>query len=117
MKTIFTASILAAALLSGCAAIDDATRHQNGTRVSTSQIQQFKVGASNKDEIMAALGAPQGVNQVGDDSHLVYQYSEVNSFASNTSEQTTFVIGKNGVLKQVLTGAGKPTNPFTGRVL
>jgi outer membrane protein assembly factor BamE (lipoprotein component of BamABCDE complex) len=106
MKKIVISVVLAAStLLAGCS-------YNNGTNVSSTQTSQFKEGVTTKSAIISALGTPQELRADGADQWLVYNYQEINSFGANKNESTTFVVGSDGVLKQVLKGKGQATNPL-----
>ena len=67
---------------------------------------KFQVGKTTKDEIISALGVPQKMTADGSDQWLTYNYSEISSFGGNKDESTAFIIGSNGILKNIVKGKG-----------
>ncbi len=104
---------IALCLILGVAAVTSGCAYKAGTEITQAEAAKFQIGKTTKSEILAALGTPQKMTQDGDDSWLEYSYSEINAFAGNKAEKTTFVIGKNDVLKNIMKGKGDDSgNPL-----
>lgn len=92
-------------LMTGCA-------YKTGTEINQAEVSQFKTGVTTKSQIINVLGTPQELKNDGADQWMVYNYNEISSFGANKNESTTFVIGTDGTLKQVLKGKGNNANPL-----
>lgn len=114
-KALVIATLCAAA--TGCGSTSKPVLirgHQSGTEVTAEQSSAFTKGKTTSAEVWAALGAPQSQEQVGNELHYIYNYSEINHFAPNKNESTRFIFSKNGKLKEIQKGKGQATNPLLG---
>ena len=103
---------MAIALALGISVLATGCAYKTGSEITPTQVAQFKTGVTTKSAILAALGTPQELKNDGADQWMVYNYNEINSFGANKNESTTFVIGTDGILKQVLKGQGQASNPL-----
>ncbi|MEW5250892.1 hypothetical protein [Microbulbifer discodermiae] len=112
-KTLVIAALCAT--VTGCGSISNPIGgYKNGTEVTAEQAAVFSRGKSTAADVRASLGAPQSQEQVGDDLHYIYNYSEINHFSPNKNESTRFIFGKGGKLKDVQKGKGNTSNPLLG---
>jgi outer membrane protein assembly factor BamE (lipoprotein component of BamABCDE complex) len=103
---------LAIALVLGFSVVATGCAYKTGTEITQTQVSKFHAGTTTKSDILAALGTPQELKNDGADQWMVYNYNEISSLGANKNESTTFVIGTDGVLKQVMKGQGKESNPL-----
>lgn len=104
-KLVMVLALGVSVLATGCA-------YKTGSEITQAQVAQFKTGVTTKSAILTALGTPQELKNDGADQWMVYNYNEISSFGANKNESTTFVIGADGILKQVLKGQGQASNPL-----
>ncbi|WP_435104903.1 hypothetical protein [Arhodomonas sp. AD133] len=105
-------ALTAVLALSGCN-VASLGAYKSGTQVTAAQRQAFEPGETTRADVVAELGAAQRVKQVGDETHLVYDYSEIRHFGSNINQSTRFRFDSNDTLLGIETGKGPATNPLT----
>lgn len=105
---------LLAMTVSGCSS--DYGAYKTGTAVSQAQQQQFKVGSTLQEDVIAALGVPQQQGTVGGLTYYQYNYQEIRALQvlmrGDRNETVVFLFDARGVLKEIQSGQGQATNPL-----
>ncbi len=98
-KTVF-ASVVASALLSGCASTP--LDYKTGTEITSEQIAQFAPGKTTQPQVISAVGQPNKKEALSGKEAWYYDYNKVSAFfGGNVSESTVFEWDSKGNLLQV----------------
>mgnify|MGYP003513713877 FL=1 len=104
--------LLAASLLSGCAAVQKVANHldaKSGTYVSQEKLATFVKGKTRQEDVVAAIGYPPTKAEVSGKEVWSYPYSLITALplvGENKSETTVFEFNKAGVLTNAYKAVG-----------
>ncbi|OED34106.1 hypothetical protein AB832_08365 [Flavobacteriaceae bacterium (ex Bugula neritina AB1)] len=108
-------SLLSTAIvLSGCSTVESMYTYKQGTQITQEQLKSVVNGKSKKEDIERLFGVPHNIQELGEDTHYVYEYMQINPISPSINESKRFVFDKKGVLKKVMSGTGGIKSPLGG---
>jgi outer membrane protein assembly factor BamE (lipoprotein component of BamABCDE complex) len=113
-KNISVFLISTAIVLSGCSTVESMYTHKQGTQITQEQLKSVVHGKSTKEDIERLFGVPHNIQELGGDTHYVYEYMQINPLSPSVNESKRFVFDKKGVLKKVMSGTGGIKSPLGG---